>query len=184
MKKILLDVDGVLANFVGKYLHEVNSRLNTTYTHQDVNNFSIEKSLDIAHIKHEIQAEICKPGWCYSLELLPNAQESVKELKQLGRLVILTSNMTTPNWTFERTNWLKDHFDISRLELIFAKSKYLIHGDYLIDDSTENCEKYSEEHPHSTVCLIDQPWNQDCKESSNLIRFKTLSDVVSFIGRL
>lgn len=61
--------------------------------------------------------------------------------------------MHSRHWVFERTEWLKEHFDIDLRHVIHTSSKYLVHGDVFLDDKPDHVEGWRREHPNGLAML-------------------------------
>jgi len=149
--RILLDCDGVLADFVGSVL----GRLPWVLKHEHVTCMDIQKSLDLgptytAMLNHELRRQ----GFASLIRPLHGSKKFVRELKKRGEITVVTRPMTdSPTWVWERVGWLYKHFGLERIE--FTDRKDLVPGDVLIDDDPENLVRF----PGRRI-LLDQPWNR------------------------
>lgn len=151
---VLLDVDGVLADFSGELLRWVGPQ----YTRAQLTEWDLTKALGIENRQHLFDEYASEPGFCESLPVLEGAQDFVEELRKVADVVIVTSPYSAARlWTFERLRWLERHFGISKYDVIFAKRKYLVKGDVMIDDGPHNIDEFVNRGGRGL--LIDQPWN-------------------------
>lgn len=157
--RILLDCDGILADFHKMYLPVVYQFTGISLKKEDVHTFDVLKQIEKEEYEKIIKSYIQSSQFCLNLPVLEGAKEAVKELQNLGEVVIVTSPMSTANWCYERTQWLQDHFDIPKSKIVFAKNKHYIQGDVFVDDCTENCEKWIKYNKGKSL-LWDRLWNR------------------------
>lgn len=140
---ILIDCDGVLADFGGAFLAAVLKETGESFDLSDITQWDITRcmffrELEVKYpgLEKKLWADyIAKPGFCDKIAVLPGAQGAMERLQSLGDVFVVTSPMATaPTWMYERENWLQRLFDIPRDHVIHAGKKYLVHGDVLIDD--------------------------------------------------
>ena len=111
MKRIYIDMDDVLCDFVG--------------------DFKLAKSR--APEVNYPQAEL---GFFHKLRPLPAAIESVNRLRELADVYILSApSIYNAHSYTEKRLWIEDHFGFEFTDrLILSRYKNLLKGDYLIDD--------------------------------------------------
>lgn len=158
---ILLDVDGVLADFTGRVLQIGNELTKCSYTMEDVKEWDVF-SLYPKELKRVLVYHICREGFCTRLDVLPGALDGVKQLKEVGHVVAVTSPWwSSKTWMHERMEWLKLHFDIPMRSVIHTAAKELIRGDIMIDDKPENLLSWGDaQKGQSLSILVDAPYNR------------------------
>ncbi|MGN6107264.1 MAG: 5' nucleotidase, NT5C type [Kofleriaceae bacterium] len=157
MKRVLLDVDGVLADFVGPVLDVIYDVTGRTFRHEDVTTCDFAACLGLsADEKRWVANAISnEPGWWSSLPVLPGAHEGVAELQQIADVYIVTSPWDgCRTWLHERKEWLRRHFGINKRRVFSLDEKHFVSGDILIDDKTENVRAWAEAHP----CALAVQW--------------------------
>jgi 5'(3')-deoxyribonucleotidase len=160
---VLLDCDGVLADFVSSYLEIVRSVTGKTFTPDDVTGFDIGVSLGLSRD----EASRCKRalgesrGFCESLAVYPEAQDGVARLQELAEVYVVTSPWNScPTWTHEREAWLHEHFGIPHRRVIHTSAKHLVRGDVFVDDKTEAVQHWSDMHPDDHAVVWETPHNR------------------------
>jgi 5'(3')-deoxyribonucleotidase len=149
-RRVLLDCDGVLADFVGGALKLINEALCTRFVHADVTEFDLATSLGLSasqgsQIKRLIGSA---PRLAAGLAVLPGAVEGVMELRARAEVYIVTSSWdSNETWEYDRKAWLARWFDIPRSRIIFAHDKHVVCGDVLVDDKTSTLEAWRAAHP-------------------------------------
>lgn len=164
MKCVLLDVDGVLADFVSRYLDLVEEVTGRRYTHADVTEFDIGKALGFTPEQSKTIASGIRTGFASSLEPLPGAIDAVKRLREVAEVYIVTSPWNScETWMSERERWLRVHFDFPHSHVIHGSAKHIVTGDVLVDDRHDTCVKWRDAHPGKTVVMWQAPWNEHCE---------------------
>lgn len=160
---ILMDCDGVMCNYVSKYIEVANKVLNLDLKVDQVTEFDAAKCLSLSNEDHLfLKNEMAKMRLADKLDPYPEAIEAIKEIAKISNLYFLTSPFRKcPTWTFDRTKWLKRYFgtELSK-KTIFTYHKYLVHGDIFIDDCVDNLNKWIEFNS-GTPILFAQKYNEN-----------------------
>jgi 5'(3')-deoxyribonucleotidase len=152
VKRILLDCDGVLADFIGEALETIVAHGGPRHTPEDVTEFDFVKSLgldlDLARrVKRTISTE---PGWWYGLDPFPEARAGVDALRKIADVYVVTSPWNShPTWLHEREEWLKKHFEIPHSHVVACSAKHIVHGDMIVDDKTSALVTWMEYRTHA-----------------------------------
>lgn len=157
---VLLDVDEVLADFVGRILDEVRNVTGRDYFRAQVTGWDICEALGLS--AEERAAVLSKPkeeGFCYSLEPIVGAIEGVKALREFADVRAVTSPYKSKTWASERETWLCDLFGFERDHVVQTPGKDIVFGDVLVDDKLETCQVWSKRWRESTSILFSAPWN-------------------------
>lgn len=159
---ILLDVDGVLADFVGDFLRVANRISGESYAPEDVKEWDLSVLYPEVFRKQIFEA-MNEEGFCRYLPKLPGSEEAVKMLRELGKVYAVTAPwVSSKTWCWERTNWLMRHFDFAAEDVLHVTKKHLIQGDVLIDDRDVNVAKWLLANPGIGI-LWDAPYNRASK---------------------
>lgn len=169
--RILVDVDGVVADMVGGLCARIPG-----IEPEDFTSFEFDKSWGpmMCQVLYGVMGE---PGFVMSLPVYDAAAEMVEALKKLGEVVFVTSPFSSATWARERELWLKRWFP-SVHHVIHTSSKHLVFGDILIEDRTSNAVSWLRAHCLSRAVLVRRPWNARDPEQLRLTVAKKLSDVV------
>lgn len=152
-KKILLDLDGVLADFVqgASVVHNKDPKLVSSY------------GIDIhwGLIPSEFWSPLGYEFWA-NLPLTAEAHEVVDMCSNaVGKenVGIITSPCLTEGCTEGKRTWVKEHFPDFLKNLLVGSAKYFCASPntLLIDDWDTNCEKFREH--GGAAFLFPQPWN-------------------------
>lgn len=159
---ILLDIDGVTANFVRPVLDAVTALTGKTYTDDDVTEWDMYKALGVSPEVGKAADEVIKTkGFCRSLRLYDGAREGVEELRRFADVYAVTAPFDSDYWMREREQWLVAELGFSRYDIVPTHAKHMVAGDVLIDDKTSTLVKWQEQ-PHTLGAgiLFSQPWNK------------------------
>jgi 5'(3')-deoxyribonucleotidase len=162
---ILLDCDGVLADFVTPALRivaEVGG--GPVLMHDDLTTWDIEDAL--AEDKRPAFWErVCAEGFCSSLLPYPGVKEALAELRGIGTVVCVTSPMATSRtWQHERLHWLKDVLGFERDHVISTSGKSHVAGSYFADDKPEHVEAWRKA-SGGVGFVIARPYNTGAKSA-------------------
>jgi 5'(3')-deoxyribonucleotidase len=171
---VLLDIDGVAANFIEGSLpvvHEITGRL---HVHDDVNQWEISDALNMTpDEKVAYYARVAAAGWCRSLPAYEGAREGVARIREFADVHPLTAHFfTAPTWVHEREAWILEHLDIPARDIIHTHSKHRVAGDVLVEDKPATIVKWLEHHPQGVGVLMRRPYNEgaDLPDDSTRVR--------------
>lgn len=180
--RVLLDVDGVLADWLRFYVEQVNRICGTNFKQEDAKSWDVEEAFDISGQKRkQVHQIISRPGSCYGLQAIPGALEGVNWLRDIPevRIAYVTApwNSST-TWAYERREWLKDKgFLQPEDSLVFTRDKYLVAGSVFIDDKPANVEAWQKANPNGSGLVWSQPYNY----VSDLPRLRNWEELVQHI---
>ncbi|RLQ97373.1 5' nucleotidase, NT5C type [Falsibacillus albus] len=142
MKRIAIDMDEVMADFVTKHLYLYNSDFNESLTKKDL----LGKKL--RHLRpgreKELMEYIDEPDFFRDLEVMEGSQEVIRELSEHYEIFITTAAMEHPASFTAKYEWLNEHFPfLSDMNIVFCGDKSIIHADYLIDDNARHFRRFT-----------------------------------------
>jgi 5'(3')-deoxyribonucleotidase len=161
--RVLIDVDGVLADFIGAVLPIVERITGGRYIHEHVTHFDFSASLGLtkehaAAVKRKIGETA---GFAISLQPLGGAIDGVRRLRSIADVYVVTSPWNSnATWTHEREAWLKRWFDIPHSHVIHTSAKYVCLGDVFVDDKTEAVDEWRAAHPQGVAVQWSTPHNR------------------------
>lgn len=176
--RVVLDVDGVIADFVGAVLDVRNAIVFPPLSRDHVKEWDMETLLPPGH-RDAFFWHCGRPGFCARLAEFPSAIAALRELQRRGHeIVFATAPWNSPTWIEERTAWLQARFP--GVEIHHVKDKTGVHGDVFIDDKPEHVIAWSQAHPGAHARLWDAPYNRE----SNLRRLHNWPDALEMIAKL
>ena len=159
--RVLLDVDGVVANFVESFLREVEAVTGASFSHDDVTQYDLCKALGLSRRDEAaVYDRVGRAGWASRLSLYDGAREGVLALREASDLYFVTAPVwAAPTWAFDRSAWIRRHFGVRHDRVVFTAAKHLVAGDVFVDDKPEAIEAWRREHSRGRAVLWARPWN-------------------------
>ena len=141
MKRIAIDMDEVLADFIPKHLSLYNKKFNEDITVEDLEGIKL-RELRPDQAK-EIHSFITEPTFFRDLGVMKDSQEVIKELSEHYEIFITTAAMEFPTSFTAKYEWLNEHFDfLDDMNFVFCGDKSIINADYLIDDNVRHFKRF------------------------------------------
>jgi 5'(3')-deoxyribonucleotidase len=167
IKYILLDQDGVLADFCSKALERLNIVYNKEYTLTDLvkfGQFDMEKlyKISVSDFWKALEDENKYFGadhFWNSIGPFPWSRQLITELRKIAPVIICSAPNKNPQCVAQKMQWLKRYLNIESPDVAFVKKKYLLAkpGNVLIDDYHVNIDKFRK-HGGEAI-LIPSNWN-------------------------
>jgi 5'(3')-deoxyribonucleotidase len=179
-KRLLCDVDEVLVDFQRPALSILERLTGKKLTPDDYEVWDMF-SLFTEEEKTLVREEISKPGFCRALPPVPGAAEGLLEARSLVDVFAVTSHFTSPTWVHERDAALIEDFGFKRGEIVHTSAKFLVKGDFLLDDRPKNVTEWKEHHPDGTAMLWHIPNTR--KLGMDDIRVRSWAEVLERIKK-
>jgi len=160
MKLLLLDVDGVVADFI----RGMEEKAGFKFTEEQLKTFYCDRQ--VSPTKRSKIYEIARdPSFWESLPLIEGAKEGLRHLNALGyKITWVTSPWKgCEGWEEARKAWLNKHFDIDRMgqEVKVMSDKSEVDGDIFIDDKVDNIRDWKKNHSKGRAYIYDAPSNKN-----------------------
>lgn len=160
IKNILLDMDGVISDFLTPALEKLNAWYNKNITVEEyakVGVFDIEQVYGISSRDFWITVETA--DFWSSLKPLPWAKDLYQKLNKIAPVTIASSPSKNPVCALQKTAWIKEHLGLENTNLMLGSRKYLMASanNLLVDDYPKNIKKF-QDHGGKTIC-IPSSWN-------------------------
>jgi len=97
------------------------------------------------------------PGFCSALRPFPEAVVALDQIRRHAEVIAVTNPYPSPSWVYERSNSLKRDFGFSRGQIIYTSAKYLVRGDYFLDDNPNYVSSWAAENPDKCSMLWHTP---------------------------
>ena len=155
---LMIDVDGVLADFVSPIVKHANWLTAEELTPDQITQWDIQAMYPELPAD-DLYAPCMKKGFCEGLEEYRGAGDALQELRQHFTVVACTTPFwRSPYWHYERTQWLMRRGFQSN-QIIFTADKGLVRGAALIDDKVDNVLDWERSNRPGLPILWKQPWS-------------------------
>lgn len=173
--RFLVDCDEVLADFQTPAFEVIKKVTGRSYTPEDFDTW------DIWDVVREDEAQAVSdgleaPGFCASLKPTPGSIEAIREIREYADVYAVTSPQHNRHWVYERTEWLIQHFGFKKATIIHTAAKYLVRGEFFLDDKPEHVENWTRENPDKVAMLWHIPNTRNM--GKGLLRVKTWAEVI------
>ncbi len=177
--KIALDLDGTLADIIGVWLTEYNSKNGKRLEYDSIDRWDFWIRLGYTPTRFFRELSNCWKRWHLIKPIEERVGESVEELNKIGRVDIVTARDAESS--IYAKEWLRHNNIRYNNFVLVAKGSDKAELDYdvFIDDSPINARKISSY--NKLVLLYDQPWNRDIKANDKIIRIRYLLDALKYI---
>lgn len=154
---ILLDMDGVISNFVG----EVIATFRWGITHDDYTSWGHHKTMGISDSMFWATINGDREFWD-RIRPYPWARRLISELRDFGEVIYTTSPSLDSESCSAKVRWLRKHNLMSTQfnDFMIGPHKHLMAGPQtiLIDDYDANVTKFQQ--AGGKAILFPQPWNE------------------------
>jgi len=177
MKRILVDVDCVVADLMPTWLGLYNAEYTDNLSVSQIIRWGMEE-----FVKPECGKKIYDYLRFHNLyddvKPIDGAITSVHWLRRHGYDIRFVTSGVHPG----KAEWLGQHglligeFPLYSPDFVVSHDKSIIHADIMIDDNIKNCNEFS-----GLSILFGQPWNVD--NTTRHFRADDWADVIQFLAR-
>ena len=140
-KRIAIDMDEVIADFIPKHLSLYNQEYGEQITVNDLQGCTLESLRP--ELEDIIKGYIKDPSFFRDLDVMKDSQSVIEELNHSFEVYITTAAMEYPTSFTAKYEWLKEHFPfLNDLNFVFCGTKKIIRADYLIDDNIKHFKTF------------------------------------------
>jgi 5'(3')-deoxyribonucleotidase/uncharacterized protein with PQ loop repeat len=152
--RIAIDMDGVMADTLPKFLRVYNESFGENLTAKDVEGHELQDAVP-AERSVAAHALLLAPGFFRDIPVMADCQEVVRELSQRYEVFVASAAMDVPTSFDDKFAWLREHFPfIPTSHIVFCGDKSVLDVDYLIDDSPRHFANF-----RGTPLLFTAPLN-------------------------
>ena len=157
MSVVLLDCDGVLADFVGHLIDRLHAQGHEVP--RDVTDYDFLRGFGEATGKAS-RALLKDAGHWRSIPPYEGAAGFVDEIRACGHEVVIVTSpwLSCEAWAHARREWLAEHFDVEARDLIVTSRKELVRGDVFIDDHATTVTAWAEKNPRGHALLMNRSY--------------------------
>ena len=158
---VLVDMDGVIADFDGGFLDGWR-RAHPERAHvprEARTRFRLIDQYPPEEIER-VRGVYCAPGFFRGLAPVPGGLDALREMRDAGHEVLLCTSPLERyrNCVLEKYEWVEAHLGVEWTHhMVLTRDKTLVHGDLLIDDNPRIEGRLGPRWEH---VLYDQPYNR------------------------
>lgn len=172
MLRICVDMDEVMADTLGEHLRRYNLEFDENMTPEDLVGKPIW-SVVSSDRQTQLRAFLDEEDFFADLEVLPGAQQVLRDLSGRFEVFIATQAMAVPNSLGPKFRWLQRHFPfLPPTHYVFLGDKSILRADYLIDDLPKNLLRFQ-----GTGLLFSAPHNLT---QTDFIRVNSWQEVADY----
>jgi 5'-nucleotidase len=145
MKRLIVDMDDVLADTSQPILDVFNNINNTSYDKEFFRDKIFYDFVSQEHFK-PTRPYIERKGFFADLQVMSDAVEVMKELQKKYEIFVVSAATEFPNSLEEKYHWLGRHFPfINWRNFVLCGDKSIVNGDIMIDDHEKNLKTFDGE---------------------------------------
>jgi 5'-nucleotidase len=155
MKRILVDMDGVLVDIYSRFfeLHEME-------TGQRLTIHDVAGLLEAEAFQNQ-RKWVSSPGFFRNLPVMPGSREVLKNLNDVYKIIVVSLATEFPYCLTDKQLWIQDNFPfITWHQIVFCGDKNLIDSEIMIDDHLKNLDHFKGE-----TIIFTQPPNMLVKDT-------------------
>lgn len=153
MKRILIDMDHVLADITTHYINWYYERTGIKMHKEDLLGKNEVEAFPDSKI---VRGFLYTPGFFRTAPVMENAPQVVEQLNKQFEVFIVSAAMEFPQSLSEKFEWLQEHFPfLTWHQFVFCGNKKVTCGDFMIDDHLKNLDFFNGE-----KILFTSPHNQ------------------------
>ncbi len=149
MKRILVDMDGVLADVYHRF-----KELYRLETGKIISDDEITGKTEFEAFPN-VYNWVTAPGFFRNLPLIEGSRQGLERLNHAYHVVVVSMATEYPHCLTDKQLWLEEHFPfLSWKQVVLCGDKSLIKGDLMIDDHLKNLDYFDGE-----TLMFSQPHN-------------------------
>lgn len=176
---ILVDLDGVSADFYGSLVSLYNKEFNNTLTSEDIVTWDLSPDVYVGATETQLRRYFSIPGFWFNLKPICGAIETLKYLKSQGHIlkVVTAVPIDSPAACYEKIQWVEKYLPFIGIDNFHAtRDKASVRGDILFDDAPHNIRDFP-----GLTCIMDTAYNRDAKADFRVNSWESFINVVNFI---
>lgn len=157
--RILVDLDGVCADFYGTVLRWYNAEFNDDLKYEEVTGWGLgPKTFRKVREAEEIRKYFRIKGFWAEHALIKDCDTVLERLQDKGHEIVIVTALPGDSdvASWGKHLWVKKHLPFLNIRnVVMTKRKDVVVGDILFDDGPHNLKAYP-----GTTCAMDYPFNR------------------------
>ena len=154
MKRILVDMDGVLADVYSRFYEQHEADFGNRLSLQHTKGVKEEEAFP------NLLKWVNSKGFFKSIPLMPGSVDGLRKLNENYDVIVVSMATEFPESLTDKQLWLTGHYPfISWKQIVFCGSKDIIKADIMIDDHLKNLDNFKGE-----TIMFTQPHNMNIKD--------------------
>jgi len=170
MKRLIVDMDGVLADVSAQFI---------AYDERDTSRRkTVAEITGLPELEMVPRANeyLRMPGFFRNAPLITGSREVLEQLNRRYELFVVSAAIEYPKSLGEKVEWLGEHFPfIGWQRIVLCGSKHIVRGDIMIDDHFKNLDFFE-----GRTVLFTQPHNHG-QDSRRHERVNSWSEVAALL---
>jgi 5'-nucleotidase len=151
MKRILVDMDGVLADVYHRFFELYEEEFGKRLSPHDI--IGIKEADAFPNQLKWVNS----PGFFRTVPVMPGSQQGLKRLNDKYEVVVVSMATEFPKSLTDKQLWLNEHYPFIGWEkMVFCGCKDFIQADIMVDDHLKNLDKFKGE-----TLIFTQPHNMN-----------------------
>lgn len=143
MKRVIIDMDHVMADITGQYLKYYKEKTGVSIDPASLLGKPETEAFPDSQLVREF---LYTPGFFRTPAVIADSQAVIEALNKVYEVYIVSAAMEFPQSLIEKYEWLEEHFPfITWRQIVFCGSKQVVAGDYMIDDHLKNLDYFEGE---------------------------------------
>jgi 5'(3')-deoxyribonucleotidase len=179
--RILVDLDGVTADFYGSLLDLYNEEFGDSLTREDLVSWELSPEIFTKTTTKYLRGYFDRRNFWSGMKPIPGAVESLKYLHSQGHdiLVVTAVPLDSRECCYEKLIWVEKHLPfIGHNNFVATLRKSAVSGDILFDDGPHNIEAFP-----ALTCAMDAAYNRSAKADFRVKSWESFIKVVEGIAR-
>ncbi len=149
MKRLLIDMDGVLSDIYGQFANYEYKDIGLIQSSKDLSG-KLENEAFKNHDKY-----VNSKNFFYTASPIKDSIDVVEKLNSIYQIFIVSSATQFPLSLTEKMKWITKHFPfLNWKQIVLCGTKEIINGDIMIDDHFKNLDNFQ-----GQTILFTQPHN-------------------------
>jgi 5'-nucleotidase len=178
--KILVDLDGVAADFYGSVLSIYNREFGDSLTREDIVSWELSSDIFTKTTTKHLNGYFDRRNFWTDLKPMDGAVESLKYLHSQGHdlMVVTAVPLNSRECCYEKLVWVEEHLPfIGHANFCAVMRKSAVRGDILFDDGPHNIEAFP-----ALTCVMDTAYNRGVKSDFRVKSWESFIKVVEGIA--